>query len=463
MKLKLEHLAVLLIFLFAFIMRIYFLTKYDLLYGVDAGYYFMRVNETLTAGVPDIGISPPIIFYYLSFFSLVFEDVTIGIKVGAALLSAAMAFPFYFLLLQISKNKKIAILGSFLGAFSYANVRIMEGLLKNLGGLFFGVFFIYFLLRVFEEKKKRDIILTTLSFILMLGTHFSSTAYIVVSLFPFLLLFPAIDYYEKKSLTTEAKLSFCAAIMILICAIFVLAIRPDLITGEGIGTLGLQNLKPGQNWFNFSILGAYSIMIVFILLGLLNIYKLNKRHFFLFLIWLIMSLLLMQPIFVDHSWVIRFELMAYLVSVPLMAIGALYLISNKPLFYFSILLICLFNFYLFYQMGDALAPIITNEEWDGFLTLHTAFPNASFTGVSGGIKYWAQAAGLNLTDGKTANFVILQKDRHSVSIPPNPIFHFGRFFILNNMKIKQPNPCGDGICDNFEKNNEFICPQDCPR
>jgi hypothetical protein len=381
-----------------------------------------------------------------------------------------MVFPFYFVLLHLSKNEKIALLGAFLGVFSYANVKIAEDLLKNTGGLFFGLFFIYFFLKAFDEKKKKDLLLAGVSFLLMLATHFSSTAYIVVSVFPFLVLFPIFDLIQTKKLTGEAKISLAIALLIVICASILIIIEPGLITDEGIGTLGIQHLRPGQNLINFSIFQNYSFSLLFIIPGLLSLYQSNKKHLILFVSWLIMSFLLMQPVFVEQHWLFRFELMAYLAIIPLLALGAGYFAKNSILFYLCAAILCGFTLYFFYNTAMHTGPLITDSEWQGLLQLKDSVPaNATFGGAFGGVGYWIEAAGLSISNDQNATYLIIQKDRNNVQIPSVYVAQFGRFFVITNQmnRPNQPNrppdKCGDGVCDPFEKKNEFVCPKDCPR
>jgi hypothetical protein len=471
MKLKPEHVILSLIFILSFIFKLYFLTRYPLLYGMDAGYYLIHVGEILDTGFPDIGFMPPLVFYYLAVFAFIFRDLTIGIKVGSALLSAAMAIPFYLLLEFITKSKKTALLGAFLGTFSYASLLIVKDLLKNVGGLFFGLFFVYFLLRAFDNGKKHYAALAIISFLLMLATHFSSTAYLTASVFPFLVLLPFLEYWETRSFTFKAKVSALIVVFIIICAGIIILLDPSLLTDEGIGTLGIQHLAPGHNWFNFSILYAYSFLLIPMILGLFAAYKISKKYALLFFTWLFVSFLLMQPIFVEQNWVFRFEYMAYLVIVPLIALGAEYFVKQEIIFYPCAAIIMLLAFLSFWQSGMQISPIITLEEWNGFLELkQTLPPGSTLTGIFGGVEYWAEAAGFEVlspedkpNSGKT--FIITQTDRLPSETVSKPIASFGRFKVYRSQDFgySPTNQCGNGICDPFEYKHELVCPKDCPK
>ena len=470
------------IFLLSFIAKMYFLGQHYLIGGMDAGYYIYNIDNILEQGVPsDTGGSPPVIFYFGALLTLILGNTILAYKVGIALLSAAIAFPLYLLVKYLTKDGRIALFAAFLGAFSSANMRIMVDLFKNIGGLFFGVFFLYYFIRLLDEQSRKNIALTAVFFGLMLATHFSSTAYVTASIIPFLVIYPVYDFLKDKKLS-RTSLVCLVSLGILACAtILMLLFIPGLISETSIGTIGLQELRPGQEAVCFSMFEQYGIFSVLIFLGLYEFSKRDRRYLILFGGAILVAFLLTQPFFVNQSWLWRFILMSYVIVCPVAAVGVFYF-REKKVFYGIIAILSIYTLWGFVESGNSefFRPVINEGEYLGLMKLSSQIPDAVIYGIRGGTAYWFEAAGFNVSDGhpdfSSGNVYFVHEEskgkpgmqqQTSISIEElvsqgGVVFaKVGRFtFIeMENLPIKTGR-CGDGICDSNEKCS--ICPEDCP-
>ena len=164
---------------------------------MDAGYYVMHIQDVFTYGYPRIG-DPPIAFYIGALFTWLAGDLFLGFKIAISLFSAAICFPIYKIAKYVTKDRAVAVFAGFLASFSTSNMFIMGDLFKNTVGLFFGVWFVYLTVKSIRETTTRNTALAILAFVLMLGTHFSSSAYLLFSITPLLLLLPIYNFMNKK-------------------------------------------------------------------------------------------------------------------------------------------------------------------------------------------------------------------------------------------------------------------------
>lgn len=454
------------IFLVAFIAKMYFLNQYYLIGGKDAGYYVYNIEDILETGLPsDTGGSPPVIFYYGAFLALIFGDAILAYKIGIALLSAAIVFPIYLLTRYISKDKMIALFAAFLAGFSSANMRIMVDLLKNTGGLFFGVFFLYYFIKLIDEQSKKNIALTIIFFGLMLATHFSSTAYITASITPFLVLLPAYDFLTTKKISNSSKICLMSLAVIICAALGMNIIYPGLIDETSIGTIGIQELGAKQDMFSTSMYDTYGIFILLVIPGLYVLWKKDVRYFILFAGAMLVAIMLTQPLFVEQSWLWRFVLMSYVIIAPLSAIGVLFFKKRKSLMYLIIVIFSVYTLWMFVEIGasNAFRPIIMEGEYSGLIKLNSEMPDAVLMGIRGADAYWFEAAGFIILDEPPEDMenVYFVDDGTGKKTPNGEVVEkIGRFTFIKIESLEPEGRCGDGICDSKEKCS--FCKQDCP-
>jgi len=307
------------IFLASFALKMYFVTREPLAYNNDAGYYVEHVSEVLAQGHSDAP-EPPLAFYFAAAFAS-FAGVMLGIKIASSLASAAILFPSAAIAGHVSGKREAAILAAFLAAFSPTSMFMMGDLLKNMLGLFFGAWFIYFALRSSEKFEWPHAAAAAGFAILMLGSHLSSGAFILLAAMPFLAVMAALGIMRGER---SPETHFC---------------------------IGAVAAVPG--------------------------------------------------------WQMRFAWNAFIPIAVLCAAGAGRFTGERSLFFAAAILLSALALLGFVRSGEAISPIIYENEWDGLLRLHAERPDIAFTGAHGGMKQWIEAAGFAVDDGPGERYLLV--------------------------------------------------------
>jgi len=369
----------LLIIILAFVLRIFFITRYPLIYGDDGPYYLIYTNALLEGKAHQF---QSLIFYYFTFFSLLFRDLTLGIKIGISLLSALTIIPIYLLAKYFTNDERIGLFAALLGAFSATSLMIMSVTLKEVGGLFIGLFLIYSVLKALDEKDKKSIVQWLLAiiilFFLMAFTHISSSLYFLSFLVPFL-------FYKliKNKLIKKDKDKYGINISVIIILILVLAILAFIFQQFFRGDLasGIKNLLTFRyEGINFRMSDSYFFLFLFFFVFLYTrvVEKIRppyeSPHISLLIIWLIIGFISTQYSIIDKTWTPRFEQMNYIVLVILCSIGLYYALHWKKSFikFFTLwaCLTILLEAILFYYAGMHYSkPNITIDEYTLFLDM----------------------------------------------------------------------------------------------
>ncbi|MBD3397743.1 hypothetical protein GF412_01280 [Candidatus Micrarchaeota archaeon] len=458
------RIALFLVFLFSFILKLYFSTRYPLIAGMDAGYYVMHIKDVFLYGYPQVS-DPPIAFYLGALFTWLANDLFLGFKVAISLFSAAICFPIYKIAKYVTKDRAVAVFAGFLASFSTSNMFIMGDLFKNTIGLFFGAWFVYLAVKSIRETSTRNTALAIVAFVLMLGTHFSSSAYLLFSITPLLLLLPIYNFMHEKRITTESLKCFAIIGGIGLAALAVLLLKPGLLGDYSIGPVGLEYLDDGppgkSGTINLNMFSMYSFFSLLAMLGLYSAYRIDPKWAILFIPWIVVSFLLTQPMFVDDSWVFRFEMNTYIPIALLAGLGAFYFRKEKAVFYAVMLLMSLHTLYMFTDSGMQRMPLISMQEYQALSEFAKAHPGSQIFGPRGGLAYWVQAAGLETTDdpspapGKYAMFSIqapkpggmggasqtpsiTESELRKISEPGSVAAEFGNFVLVETTGMHKP-------------------------
>jgi hypothetical protein len=276
----------------------------------------------------------------------------------------------------------------------------------------------------------------------MLGSHFSSGAFMVLAAVPFLLSGPILEWRDK--LPTSAESRFCIS-MLAALALGGLAIilAKGLASGGSVGVIGLL----GAGGFNNVFFMEYAAFLLPVLLGLI---MLRHKPAILFLSWLGMGILLSQPLFTQPGFQTRFAWDAYVPVAILTGIGLGYFWEDRRAFIGACLIVCIIALAGFVRVGLEISPIIYQEEWDGLLRLHSERPDIVFSRIFGGAGQWAGAAGFEVTEELKEGSCLLVCDStlkeendwyggacqmtvhaEKDSILRMPVLaHFGRFYVV---------------------------------
>jgi hypothetical protein len=140
-------LALLTIVVVSFVVDMVVLTTYEISYGIDGPYYDIQVRNIIRTGFPDTN-DPPLVYYYLLPFVLAAGNSFLGIKIGMAAISSAIAIPAYFLTnlftgKTLPRSTKLPALSSaVLMTFNPYYFRMIEDFMQNLVGVFFLLWFL---------------------------------------------------------------------------------------------------------------------------------------------------------------------------------------------------------------------------------------------------------------------------------------------------------------------------------
>ncbi|MBU0532998.1 glycosyltransferase family 39 protein [Candidatus Micrarchaeota archaeon] len=418
---KKEYPVLIAIFLISFLVKFLFLQQFPHIPGVDSGYYVWHVDETLEG---DIFLDdPPFVFFLSALFSFLFNDTIISVKIVIVLLSSLYVLPFYLIVKEITNNEKLGVFAALIGTFSGANWWVALGHVKNIAGLLFGLFVIYYFILCMKNFSRKNAVLLALSFLFMVGSHFSSSAYMVAPLMAAAFLILSFVLYTKSN---ENARNVCIALILFsfLVATSIIVLKPSLIGDSTIGTIGLQEesntkfspIKQGE-LFRISILEHYSIFSILALLGLYVLWRQNKELFILFSIWIFTSLLFTQPAFVDARWVLRFEMMSFL-PFTILCITGLNFFESKPLLYSIMFLLFIFTTFDFLNTLNDPKMVISNNTYFQLVAFHGSNPDITVYCTMMPECYWFHAIGFEVIDGQ-----------------PEPPFEDGDFLAIKN---KQP-------------------------
>lgn len=429
-----------LIFLSALILKLYFSTQEYLIHNIDAGYYVKHIGEIFTQGYPQV-TDPPIAFYYAAAFVSLF-GMMLGFKVAIALASAGIAFPVYLICERLSRNRAIGLLGAFFAAFSPTSMFMMGDLFKNEVGLFFAAWFVYFLIVSTDKFSPRSAVLTLLFAGLMVGSHFSTSGYVMFSLAPFLALFPALAYWKEGKLGKEHW--FCLAIFValLLAGTAVILYKGWDISSGQVGVVGLN----GHGELNARIFDEYSL---FLIPSFLALTMMGWKRQMLFVPWLAVAFLLTQTMFVDPAWSGRFVWDSFVLVAILSALGVGYFWKDPMAFAGISIVLMLFVISGFVESANSTHPVIEEDEWFGMLKLKSEYPQMRFTMIHGGLEYWTEAAGIESSPDAGHTLICVEGPEESngwlsagceqaaAKIPPfmvgeiEWVERFGRFLVVD--------------------------------
>jgi hypothetical protein len=185
------------IFIFSFVLDIFVLTRYSLSYGIDGAFYDIQVRNILQHGFP-MSNDPPLAYYLLTPFVLLFGNSFLGVKIGMALMGSLLVLPAYLLTECYTKEKvggsKIpALLSAFMVTVNVNYFALIGDFLQNLVGVLLLAVFLYFAVMWFADinQWKKYGVLTVIFLCLNLLTHIYTGA-VAVTLFFSLLLFSTV-------------------------------------------------------------------------------------------------------------------------------------------------------------------------------------------------------------------------------------------------------------------------------
>lgn len=393
-----EVVVLFLIFLFSFILDIYVLTRYNLSYGLDGPYYDLQVLNILNTGVPQSN-DPPLVYYMLTPFVMLFGNSFLGIKVGMAFYGSLMVVPTFLLTkLFIKKNNLKSLVPAFLSAFLITinpfYFRMIGDFMQNLVGVLFLLFLIYFTIKWMEDmgKWKKYGTLTIAMLICSILTHLY-TGILAVIMLLLILIFNMVYIRFKTDEVFSANYKIFGIMIVLTgVGLGILFTAYPVMFTKFITVLTFFNNSTGSSSTAASTsYGLMKFLNIPFLLGLFALFSILYKGFkaktdynmlltaFAYLV--VTSVIIVLSIFptIDSQYQNRFLMLAFIPLALIVPIGIIFLnnllrtkiSSNKRLALvlgLSIIFACS-GLYSANQSFSSMGPSITQDQYNTLLTL----------------------------------------------------------------------------------------------
>jgi len=293
-------------FLISFITILIVLSRYPIMYGIDGPYYLIQMRHLLGDGslkYPD----PPLTYYMLAPFYLLFSDKNVGLKVAVAFyggLTSLILFMAFRRFCDLS-----GLTASLTFTLSPFTLRLAEDFIKNYVSLIFPAIFIYILLNVKDLKRA-----AVYSSIIALASALSHVLTFGVLALLSLIVFISSLIGRGDDLIKYASAS--AAITSMIILTVSLSIFPQVTGYDSFKLLSFLN-KPfgnggGLTFRRIDFIGSMIIGLAGIIYGLTH----RSKPESLIPIASGISLILLNLPIIGRSWLFRFNLMGSIL-VPL--------------------------------------------------------------------------------------------------------------------------------------------------
>jgi len=202
-------------------LRLIFNFKFELIPGINGGYYPLQVRTLLDTG--HLGFSDMPLYFYInavfvkivSFFTTIDNNQLIiyTSKILDSILLPLLVIPLYLTNKiifgnNLTKHFEIFLIG--FATLSFSPLILTSDLQKNAFAIPLMLFFIYFLLLFYKNNLKRHIILSAVFIILVGLTHFG-----VFSISLLILITSLICFYRKKAFFPILGISILGVLLIL--------------------------------------------------------------------------------------------------------------------------------------------------------------------------------------------------------------------------------------------------------
>ena len=141
-----------------------------LLYGIDGPYYYVQVHSLIEKGKLKYS-DPPLAFYILYAFSIIFRDIVLGIKIGSVFITLLTTYFIYYFVKRVSNDRIGGIIAAIIFTIYPSLSRLCFNFIKNSMGFFFLMMTIFFYYRSCRAQKLKDVMLASISIVLTGLTH----------------------------------------------------------------------------------------------------------------------------------------------------------------------------------------------------------------------------------------------------------------------------------------------------
>ena len=167
-------------------------SRSPLVYGIDGPYYLIQIDYIRSTGGMYYG-DPPLTFYVLYLFYLVFGDSMAAVKIGSVFFSSLTVIPL-FMLVRRRYGLEPAMVSTLLYIFSPHIIRLMGDFVKNTFGLLFLTIYLYFMMLWFREGRVSYLVFTVVALILTGLTHILAFGILMI----YTLVYPLAMYISGR-------------------------------------------------------------------------------------------------------------------------------------------------------------------------------------------------------------------------------------------------------------------------
>jgi len=416
-------LGILALFVIGYAIRLFILLRDPLIYGIDGPWYISQVGHILQDGAMTESTAP-LVMYFTAGLSAFCGDVTLGVKISQAFLSALPILTIWLLVRYLTKNNFASFVAALVLGLSAMTVG-MSDVLRNTGALaFLPLFYLFFLKFVNGEGRKWTIkaplkirgknfgltfstnfVLSLVIFLVILGCHFLTAGFAVMTVVAYMAFFTG---YRRKIPWRELKfLAVLGLIMLVGIAAFGTLRNKILNTANTISTS--EPVPAGLFPFSETSIptppgGAdesspekmFTFFLPFIILALPAVWftlRHRDRRYLLFTATILLSLLCSQIWVVNSNYAFRFVIMMYIALFVLMGISIWYVRKHLKKVA-AVILICVIGFSAFtlVSMGATAGAWITEEDWTELRSIGQQLPENSVVMAPGmeGLFRWGQ-------------------------------------------------------------------------
>ena len=413
-------LSVFTLFAIGYAIRLFILLRNPIIYGIDGPWYVAQITRILQGGSM-AAFTEPLVMYFTAGLSVFAGDITLGVKIAQAFLSALPILTTWLLAKYITKSDRVSIIAALLVGLSAMTVG-MSDVLRNTGALaFLPLFYLFFLKFVKGEGRKwaiktpikvrgkrleltfsSSLVLSFIFFAVILGCHFLTAGFAVMTVAAYIAFFSG---YRMKIPWPELKFLVVLSILMLVGIVASGGIREKILgtantiaTSEPvpaglfpfstapIPTPGGGNGGPAANMFVF--------FIPFVFLSLPAMWftlKHSDRRYLLFTATILLCLLCAQDWIVNYMYSFRFTIMVYIALFILMGISILQVGKHTKKVAVGILIGAVgFSVFTLVGMGATGGAWISEEEWTELRDIGQQLPDNSIIITPGleGLFYW---------------------------------------------------------------------------
>jgi len=374
------------VFSFLFILGLYL--RYPIMYGIDGPFYLVQVRHIVEKGVPKYA-DPPLTFYMLVPFYILFPDKMLGLKVGTSLYVTLTATLLYLLFSQSSNDNIVGLISSLFFIISPFTIRLYTDFIKNTIGLLFIVLLLY---SIYCIRSKR----TTIALILFsaIGVTLSHVLdFAVFTLLVALMFLKLLIFKEKYS--KELRFRVTVALGVSIALLLACLAIPQIV---GYDTRKLfsfleQPLSEEQHTMTSNIAYTLRNFPLSLFLCSAGIFYSLARSSPLSPIFFASSILIVMLNFplISKAWLFRFELMNSIL-IPLVIPIAILAVKSREAKVLILLIILGFATMITVPMIPRLRPSIPLLEYTELELIPAYIPEGSTLIVPNTrLRYWVEA------------------------------------------------------------------------